>query len=142
MSILILHRNEAFACNLKESFLKEGFSHVEIASSEDLSNGFERFKHIIDSSTKLILDAHINGNMSSCEGFDCINSLRLKHRFFNTIILLTWFQWDKDFQQRSFLRKHLEWFFILGYEKKNLSDLKIINLPVSSKKLISEIKNL
>jgi hypothetical protein len=141
MKAIILLRNEAFARSLKENFIKEGLFPVEIACSEDLTNGFKRFMGIIDSSTKLILDAHITRNMSSCEGFDWINTLRLKHGFFNSIILLTWFQWDKDFKQNEFLKKHLEWFFLYDYEKMVLPDLKIIKLPVSSNKLISEIKN-
>jgi len=141
MKAIILLRNEAFARDLKENFIKEGLLPIEIACSEDLTNGFERFKAAMDSSTRLILDAHITGNMSSCEGFDWINTLRLKHGFYNSIILLTWFHWDIDFKQNDFLNKHLRWFFLYNYEKKNLPDLKIIKLPVSSDKLISELKN-
>jgi len=141
MGVIILHRNKLFASFLKESLINDGLFPVEIASLEDLSNGFVRFKNLIDPSTRLILDAHITGNMSSCEGFDWINTLRLKHSFFNPIILLSWFYWDKDFKQRDFLKNHLEWFFLYDYEKKNLTDLKIIDLPISSKKLMSVINN-
>ena len=141
MGVIILLRNEAFADYLKDSFLNEGFSYVEIASSNDLATGFARLKKIIDPSTKLILDAHITGNMSSCEGFDLINTLRLKFNFKNSIILLTWFNWDHDFKQMTFLKKHLDWFFLYDYNKRSLTDLKIMKLPITSKNLVSELNN-
>lgn len=140
MNIIILHRNEAFANYLKKYLFKEGFDHIDIAGILDLSNGFDRFKINGDFTSKLILDAHITGNMSACEGFDWVNKLRLKFNFLHPIILLSWFSWDEDYKQKELLRKHLEWYFLYDYEKRQLKDLKILKLPVPLNELLTELQ--
>ena len=135
MKVIIIHRNSAFSICLKEYFNRKGSVETVVANDSALSNGLQEFLKDNNDQTRVILDAHITGNMSDCEGCNWINKLRLVHGIMSPVILLSWFSWPFYFKTKTYLSQHLDWFFMYGYEKKKMSNPIILKLPCTPEEI-------
>ena len=140
MEVIIMHRNQKFASYLKEEICHNKKDNAVILSTENFTKKEQIYSYQTTNNIRLILDAHMSGNLVDCEGFEYANQLRYQYKFMHPIILLTWFKWMDDFKDRSFLQKHLNHPFAYKYFDRKLPPTMVITLPCSYNEIYQQLK--
>lgn len=140
MNIIILHQNHNFAVYLKKKFCEEKKDHAEITDVSVFINRLKTGSFQEEDQIRLILDAHISGNMSGCEGFEVANQIRYQYGFKYPIIIITWFTWMDDFLTNQFLQGHLAQPFVYKYLERKLPHTMILTLPLSFDEIYTQLK--